>query len=163
MLVYVVGAPGSGKTTMAPYLRDALDGWVVLDWDALLEPAGALAGEDVRRAPLLWSRYDDLVLASVREVTRSGLDCAVLGVRTPSELTEWPVDAWLLLDCPDIILVQRLVADGRTDVVTEAIADASADRELGLVTVDSSVTDPAQTAAALAAAIGILESRHREL
>jgi chloramphenicol 3-O-phosphotransferase len=79
----VLGAPGSGKTSVAAALRSRLPHHVVLDWDAFMEPAGALAGRDVRRLPELWPAYRQL-LRSVLEAV-SAAPVVMLGVSTPDE------------------------------------------------------------------------------
>ncbi len=163
MLVYVVGAPGSGKTAVVPHLRQRLDEWVVFDWDALLGGATALAAVDVRRSPEHWARYDELVLASVAEVRRSGLSCVVLGVRTPAELAHWPVDRWILLDCDDEERGRRLVEAGRPDDRDGAISDAARDRAQGLQAIDTSAMPPEAVAEELASLIGRAESAFREI
>ncbi len=163
MLAYVVGAPGSGKSAVAPHLRDALAGWVVLDWDAFLPSASAIAGRDVRQTPLLWAHYDGIVLAATREVSQSGLDCVVLGVRTPAELADWPVASWLLLDCSDDERRSRLESDGRGSDVAGALADAARYRSLGLRTVDTSARALDDVAEQLAATLGLDDARHREI
>lgn len=163
MLVYVVGAPGSGKTAVAPHLRRLLDEWVVFDWDALLESATALAGVEVRSSPDLWARYDDLVLAAVAAVGQSGVRCVVLGVRTPQELAHWPVDRWILLDCDDEERGRRLVEAGRPHDREEAVADAARDRAQGLQAIDTSALPPREVAEELASLIGRAESAFREI
>jgi chloramphenicol 3-O-phosphotransferase len=80
----VLGAPGSGKTSVAATLRSRLPHHVVLDWDAFMEPAGALAGRDVRRLPELWPAYRQL-LRSVLEAV-SAAPVVMLGVSTPDEI-----------------------------------------------------------------------------
>jgi hypothetical protein len=163
MLVYLVGAPGSGKTALAPHLRHALSDWVVCDWDSLLPPASALAGTDVRSAATLWVHYDALVLAAMLEVTKSGVDCVVLGVRTPAELASWPIDSWLLLDCPDTERQARLEADGRGTDVLAALSEAAQYRTIGLRTVDTSSRPLADVAEDLAATLGADNARFREI
>jgi hypothetical protein len=97
MLTYVLG--GSGKSAVASLLRESLRTEVVVDWEALMAAASELAGRDVRRSPTTWPGYDRLVRAVVEAVMPSPL--VVLGVRTPDELEDWPIDAWVLLDCSD--------------------------------------------------------------
>jgi hypothetical protein len=163
MFVYVVGAPGSGKTALVPHLRLALSEWVVHDWDALLPPASSLTETDIRGAPSMWGQYDELVLAAVQEVTRSGVNCVVLGVRTPEELFDWPIDSWLLLDCPDTERQARLEADCRSADVPAALADAARYRELGLRTMVTSARPLRELADDLAATLGMDDARHREI
>jgi adenylate kinase family enzyme len=39
-MTYVLGAPGSGKSTVAPLLRSVLATHIVVDWDAYMAAAG---------------------------------------------------------------------------------------------------------------------------
>jgi hypothetical protein len=131
--VYLLGAPGSGKSALRPLLTEALRDRVVLDWDDFMAPASALAGVDVRRSPSAWSAYGELIRAAV-EGAGAGR-CIVLGVCTPQELVDWPIDGWLLLDCTDDERARRL-ADRPADLAA-ALEDARAYRSLGLPTVDT--------------------------
>jgi len=162
MLVYLVGAPGTGKTTLVPHLRHRLADWVVLDWDFLQAHASTLAGSDIRDTPSLWAAYDDLVLAAVMEISSSGVSCAVVGVRTPPELPRWPIDVWILLDCSDAIRSARLSASGRAAAVDAAVSDAAKYRSLGLTTLDSSAP-PEDVARQLEELIGLADARLREI
>jgi Mg-chelatase subunit ChlI len=47
VITYVLGAPGSGKSTAARPLATLLPDHVVLDWDAFMALAAALAGRDI--------------------------------------------------------------------------------------------------------------------
>jgi shikimate kinase len=59
----VLGAPGSGKSAVAPLLAELLPTHVVLDWDAFMMPATALAGRDIRQNPETWPSYRELMRA----------------------------------------------------------------------------------------------------
>jgi broad-specificity NMP kinase len=131
----VLGAPGSGKTSVAATLRSRLPHHVVLDWDAFMEPAGALAGRDVRRLPELWPAYRQL-LRSVLEAV-SAAPVVMLGVSTPDEVAGWPIDAWLLLDCDDGERRRRLRGRSTPVEIEAAVADAAAYRSLGLRRIDT--------------------------
>jgi hypothetical protein len=135
MLTIVLGAPGSGKSTVTPVLRASLPRHVVLDWDAFMPAAEALAGRDIRTAPDLWNAYGQLVRSVV--VALHPLPTVLLGVCTPDELADWPAARWVLLDCDDAERRRRL--DGRSARdVDDAVADGREYRRLGLPAVDTS-------------------------
>jgi adenylate kinase family enzyme len=53
-MTYVLGAPGSGKSTIASLMPGILRSHVILDWDAFMPAASELAKRDVRRSPSTW-------------------------------------------------------------------------------------------------------------
>jgi shikimate kinase len=68
MITSVLGAPGAGKSTVAPVLAGLLPGHTVLDWDAFMGPAAALAGREIPQHPETWSAYRELVRAVINAV-----------------------------------------------------------------------------------------------
>jgi broad-specificity NMP kinase len=156
VLTYVLGAPGSGKTAVAPLLRRVLPACVVLDWDAYMSPASELAGRDVRRDRSMWLGYRRLVRAVVDTIHPAPL--VVLGVCTPAELSDWPIDAWILLDCTDAEQRRRLASDNELTDVDDAVADAAHYRALGLRVIDTTNRTPQTVADELARAIREVEA-----
>ena len=147
-MIYVLGAPGSGKTTVAPLLSSRLPTHTVIDWDAFIDAASDLAGRDVRRSPETWPSYTKLVRAIVDSIRPRPI--IVLGGCSPSELRDWPIDAWVLLDCADAERERRLGAHRARDEVTDAVSDGRHYRGLGLRVIDTTDRSSAQVAAALA-------------
>lgn len=154
---YVLGAPGSGKSSLAPLLRTLLPGRVVLDWDALMEPAGRLAGRPVHEHPDAWDPYTDLVRAVVGQLGSSPV--VLLTVCTPDELRGWPPGRWLLLDCDDTTRRTRLGPRGDPAEATGAVADAASYRALGLPAVDTSGVPLPEAARLLAVALSGSDAR----
>jgi hypothetical protein len=110
VITAVLGAPGSGKSTVARPLATRLPGHVVLDWDALMDPAAALAGREISRNPDTWPAYRQLVRAVLD--TMKHVPVVLLGVCTPTELAGWPIDGWAMLDSTDEERWRRLPAVG---------------------------------------------------
>jgi|SRR5215475_12459860 len=135
----VLGAPGSGKTVVKEQLAARLPTCAVVDWDAFMDPAGALAGCAIRENPATWPAYRQLVRA-VLDVLPGHV--VLLGVCTPAELAGWPIDAWVVLDCSDEERARRLGQRADASSVREAIEDARAYRTLGLPVVDSTGRTP---------------------
>jgi broad-specificity NMP kinase len=144
----VLGAPGSGKSTVAPLLRSVLPSYVIVDWDAYMDAASELAERDVRRSPNRWAAYRRLVRAIVETIYPSSL--VMLGVCTPDELEGWPIDAWILLDCSDEERQHRLSVILESAEVNEALADAARYRALDLPIIDTTHKTPQAVAAELA-------------
>jgi hypothetical protein len=153
MLCYVLGAPGSGKTTLVPLLRPLLAGHAVLDWDAFIEPSGRLAGRPVRQSPRTWPGYRDLVRSVVETMLEVPVPVVLLGVCTPDELAGWPLGRWLLLDCDDAERLRRLASPAGGSDGARAVSDAAEYRQLGLPRLDSTGMTPEQAAARLAALV----------
>jgi len=74
----------------------------------------------------------------------------LLGVCTPAELEEWPIDAWVLLDCTDRERRRRLGQHADPERVKDAIRDGREYRLLGLPVIDTTGGTPAAVAAELA-------------
>lgn len=155
MITAVLGAPGSGKSTVAQPLAELLPTHVVLDWDIFMEPAAALAGREITGYPETWPAYRQLVGAVVSAIAH--LPVVLLTVCTPEELPGWPIDAWVLLDCSDQERRQRLAQQASPDRLTEGIHDATDDRLLGLPVIDTTGHTPAEVADALARFVRRLE------
>ena len=155
MLTSVLGAPGAGKSAVAGPLRDTLPTHVVLDWDAFMTPASTLAGREVKRSPTTWPAYRRLVRAAVDAVVPAPL--VLLGVGTPDELADWPIDAWILLDCEDGQRRRRLASRLQACELEDAVSDAARYRALGLPVVDSTGRTPEAVAVELARHVRRLE------
>ena len=155
MLTYVLGAPGSGKSTVAPVLRRALPGYVILDWDVYMPAASELAERDIRRDRTTWPGYRNLMRAVVDTVLPASL--VVLGVCTPDELSGWPIDSWLVLDCTDEERERRLANKGGASDMNDVLAEAARYRALGLHVIDTTARTPQSVADELAHTIS--ESR----
>jgi shikimate kinase len=152
----VLGAPGSGKTTIAPELARLLPGHVVLDWDAFMKPAAALAGRSIREHPEAWPAYRDLVRTVIDSV--APLPVVLLGVCTPEELKDWRISAWVLLDCEDHERQRRLGGSADPERLREGVRDGRRYRKLGLPVIDTTGREPAAVAFELSA---LISSLHR--
>jgi len=158
MITSVLGAPGSGKTTIAPVLAGLLPGHAVLDWDAFMGPAAALAGRQIPDNPETWPAYRELVHAVIGSMAH--LPVVLAGVCTPDELNDWPIDAWVLLDCTDQERQRRLGHHADPQRLADAISDGREYRQLGLPVIDTTGRTPAAVAAELAKFIqSLYESR----
>lgn len=148
VIVSVLGAPGSGKSTIAPVLAGLLPGHAVLDWDTFMGPAAALAGREIPESPETWPAYRELVRAVVGSM--AGLPAVLLGVCTPGELRDWPIDAWVLLDCADEERRRRLGRPADPRRLADAVHDGREYRQIGLPVIDTTGSTPAAVAAELA-------------
>ena len=122
MVTAVLGAPGSGKRTLASLLAPLLPTYVVLDWDSLMIPAAALAGRDIRQHPETWPAYRQFARAVVDAVAH--LPVVLFTVCTPDELAGWPIGSWILLDCTDQERRRRLGQQPRHEPPEVALRDA---------------------------------------
>jgi broad-specificity NMP kinase len=159
VITAVLGAPGSGKSTVAEPLASLLPTHVVLDWDAFMVPAAALAGREITQHRQTWPAYRQLVGAVVATIAH--LPVVLLTVCTPDELSGWPIDAWVLLDCTDEERRQRLGQQSSPDRLAEGAQDAEAYRSLGLPVIDTTGHTPAEVAADLAQFVRHLDHGQR--
>jgi hypothetical protein len=143
----VLGAPGSGKSACRHVLAALLEGHAVLDWDALIDAAGELAGTPIAFSPRTWPAYRSLVRATVAAV--EPLPVVLLTVCTPRELEGSPIENWVLLDCEDSVRRARLL-DRPGAEVEDAIKDAREYRKLGFRTIDTTHKRVDEVAAAIA-------------
>jgi predicted kinase len=153
----LAGAPGSGKTAVAPYLRRLLPGLVVLDMDEFLPAGGRLAGVDLRHASDRWPAYNDVCLTLVASVLVAGHDVLLLSPLTPDELDRSVAAPllgkvrWAVLDCSEPSRRARLEARSATeDDVQEALVDAAALRALDVPIFMSEIAGVEVTARSIA-------------
>ena len=133
---------------MGPALAELLPAHAVLDWDAFMVPAAALAGREISQYPETWPAYRELVRVVITSIAR--LPAVLLGVCTPDELESWPIGAWVLLDCTDQERRRRLDQRADPEQVQDAIRDGREYRLLGLPVIDTTGRTPAEVAAELA-------------
>src|SRR5262245_57274106 len=112
-----------------------------------MDAASVLAGRDVRRSPATWPMYRSLVRAVVESIRPHAI--VLLGVCTPTELSGWPIDVWVLLDCTDDQREERLGRLARPESAA-AIADGRQYRALDLPVIDTTDRTPQEVASALA-------------
>jgi hypothetical protein len=158
VITAVLGAPGSGKSTAAQPLAALLPTHVVLDWDAFMVPAAALAGREITQHRETWLAYRQLVGAVVAAIAH--LPVVLFTVCTPDELPGWPIDAWVLLDCTDEERRQRGQQAG-LDRLAEGLHDGQEYRCLGLPVIDTTGHTPAEVAVDLARFVRHLEQGER--
>ena len=144
MITSVLGAPGSGKSTVKEPLATRLPGFAVLDWDAFMDPASALACRGIKENPQTWPAYRQLIRAVLDVLAPRPV--VLLGVCTPADLPDWPIDAWVVLDCSDEERTRRLGRRAASASVREAIEDAREYRSLRLPVVDSTGRTPEEVA-----------------
>lgn len=159
-LSVLTAAPGAGKTTSVPAVRERLGGVVVVDMDAFLDAGSALAGADLRYAARHWPAYNRLCREIVATVLDSGVDCLLMTPLEPREAPAWPVGevAWAVLDCPDAVRRRRLAERGMPDDdIEHALHDAAVLRRLPVPVIPSSGT-VAETAGRIATWFG--SARH---
>jgi broad-specificity NMP kinase len=157
-VLFVTGAPGSGKTVVAALVAARLPNFIVLDMDALLEPASCLVGVNLRRseAASMWPAYNDLWVRLAAMLARER-PVLLLGPLEPDEVDETrsrhmlAAVEWALLDCSDDTRRERLTGRGYdSSAIADAIADAGAKRSLGLFAIRTDRVTPDQTATEVA-------------
>jgi len=158
-LLFVTGAPGAGKSSVVEALlahqvgSDSAHGVLVLDADWLLEPASALAGQDLTEAAALWPQYRGIWVRILEMVAQNGTSAALFTPGNPSALSHvrWSANVdWCLLDCDDSTRAERLRARGWThEAIEEAIADARVLRGEIDFTIDTSRETTDETAVRL--------------
>jgi hypothetical protein len=136
-LFVLAGAPGVGKTTLAPRLIHKAAGPVVVDMDELLEN-GALLGVPIAHpeAAPNWPAYNRMWRRILAIIRRAGHPVILLcPIPSPEEMAEgalWdePVHR-ALLDCDDQLRLDRLRGRGwPQDWIDDALTDARQGREL---------------------------------
>jgi ABC-type phosphonate transport system ATPase subunit len=152
-VLVVVGASGSGKTTIFPLLAEQLSGQcIVFDADWIIDPLGG----DV--TTLDWDLLRDIWLHVAHGVAQNGLRTLLLGALLPNQLDSLPGRRWigdlhvLLLDCDDDERRRRIDArpSGRTHDVEPQVAFARWLRESFTTVVDTTHDSADESAAQVA-------------
>jgi hypothetical protein len=113
-----------------------------------MRPAAALAAREIPDSPATWPAYRELVHAVIGVIAH--LPVVLLGVCTPDELKDWPIDAWVLLDCSEQERCRRLGWPADPQRTADAIHDGHEYRQLGLKIIDTTGRTPSAVAAELA-------------
>jgi len=109
-------------------------------------PQLRLLAERSGKNPVTWPAYRQLVRTVVAGLAH--FPVVLLGVCTPAELRDWPIDTWVLLDCADRERQRRLGEQAQPDRVREAVRDGREYRSLGLSLIDTTGRLPAAVAPA---------------
>lgn len=140
ILNLVTGAPGTGKSLSAQSCAATQSRYLAFDMDSLINSASALAGKDIHFSPETWPHYNALWMDVIEAVLRNRTEAVLFAPLGPSDLRATPawcsrID-WLLLDCPDEVIVQRLSDRQWQDArIADALADAEELRNSGIDTI----------------------------
>jgi len=157
-LFIVTGTMGAGKSTVAERLVPRLPDHVVFDIDWVIESLGMVAGRPIPSHQPSWPGVRDTWLAIAAAIGRGERSTVLCGPFTPSDLDELPslslIDKihWLLLDCSDVALKQRL--DERrwqASDIDDAVNDAAELRTHGFTALRTDALEPEAVADEVAA------------
>ena len=158
-LLFVTGAPGSGKSSIvevllshAPISIPSGD-LLIFDSDWLIETTSELTGQDMTTASALWPAYRRVWLSVLDMVVRNRHSAALFTQSVPTEL---PSSRWLfrvdscLLDCDDTTRTSRLQHRGWSPTdIQEALDAATALRRNAAFHIDTTHTSPEGAASQL--------------
>jgi hypothetical protein len=149
-VLFVFGAFGSGKSTIAPLVATELHECLVVEVDWLLEPLSRIAGRRLTEDSASWPPLRDfwLVLASI--AARGGRPSLFFGPEEPATVENLPSRSllgdshWLLLDCNDAEIERRLEKrEGwLREWTLDGLKDAARYRQMGFPAVHSDDAAP---------------------
>ncbi|HEY7268788.1 MAG TPA: hypothetical protein VH951_03080 [Dehalococcoidia bacterium] len=153
-LLFVFGAFGAGKSTLSPLVAAGLPECFVVDVDWLLGPLGRIAGHDLTEDPNSWPHLRDFWLQLASMAARASRPSLFFGPEEPENIEGLPSrpllgeSHWLLIDCDDTVLTERL---GRRPGwqpawTADALSDAARFRSLGFPSVRTDTIPPADSA-----------------
>lgn len=157
-LYFVTGTTGAGKsTTLTNLLQDnQASPYVFFDIDWLADTASGLAKSSIYEDPTTWPPYNALWFEILHSVYKNNKIPVLFCPLDPSDVTEenkpaWCDDIkWLLLDCGDDLIRERLGPDGRNwsdEKITEALEDADELRSAITTHIDSGSLTPDEVSA----------------
>lgn len=161
-LIVVTGAPGSGKSALAPLVARALPDVAIFDIDVLVEPVNAMLGVDIRRHRAVWPAYRELWMTVLGAAGAAHRPVVFFANALPAEVEDAARRAgideidWLVLDAGDRTRATRLRSRGEPEaVIEEARSDAAELRRLGAPIVNN-FNEPTAVASDIVRAINAL-------
>jgi hypothetical protein len=140
ILNLVTGAAAAGQSTSAQLCAATQNSYLAFDMDCLIDSASSLSQKDVHISPETWPAYNALWMDIVQAVLKNGAEAVLFTPIAPSDLSAVPAWCskirWLLLDCADEVLLQRLNDRAwEEDRIRDAILDAEELRTSGIETI----------------------------
>ena len=155
MILHIVtGAPGAGKTTTLDAFLALNANYVAFDIDWLIQSASDLAQRDIHSDPTTWPAYGQVWFDVMNIIVKNGQRPVFFSPNTPEDLAslgkpEWCTGIrWILLDCPDAVRIERLIArDGwEHEQIQEALDDGAELRDYNFPRIDSALNTPLEIA-----------------
>jgi len=132
MIVHLVGAPGSGKTTLAKELEGELYNWSIYDLDDLnrsfvkennLVP---LTRSNPQRVTKLYQKHLNKMVASARSSNENvlfvGINAGVLGSPPGKNLVNLQADYHFFLNVPEALNAQRWIQRDMPEVLDHFVS-----------------------------------------
>ncbi|MBO6564390.1 MAG: hypothetical protein JJ956_06585 [Pseudomonadales bacterium] len=145
-LLFVTGAPGSGKSTTLAAMLKLNSEYLVLDIDWLIDSSSELSEKNLYTDSSAWPAYGRMWFDVLRSICRNSIQPLFFCPNSPSDIEEfgkptWCTEIhWLLLDCSDAVRSKRLSErqDWGAERRREALADAAELRQSVSRIVDTS-------------------------